>query len=148
MKIGKRLGGVHMCPASIFILIKRRAIPFLSFIFTILLFQTVFCLGYVPSRSMEPTILAGDYIIGVRRGFISVDKNDIIIFFRNNVRHVKRVKAVPGDIVAHSDGSILMIPENCYYVIGDNQSDSNDSRNWDYPFVHADDVVALVIWNF
>ena len=41
-------------------------IPLLSFILVLVLFRYVFYIGYVPTNSMEPTIMIGDKIFGIR----------------------------------------------------------------------------------
>ena len=41
-------------------------IPLISFILVIVLFRFVIYIGYVPTNSMEPTIMSGDKILGTR----------------------------------------------------------------------------------
>ena len=89
---------------------------------------------------------------------------------------IKRLIAVGGETVEVSDGSILInnerltvppellkiyyynrghygvdgnavkVPENCYFVLGDNSDSSRDSRYWG--FVPKDDIIgrAMFIW--
>ena len=44
------------------------------------------------------------------------------------------------------DGNVVKVPENCYFVLGDNSDSSRDSRYWG--FVPKDDIVgrAMFIW--
>ena len=58
---------------------------------------------------------------------------------------VKRIAAVSGDQVERG-GIRLIVPEGCYYVLGDNKEHSMDSRYWEEPFVCGEDVVARLIW--
>ena len=40
------------------------------------------------------------------------------------------------------------VPNNEYFVLGDNRNISFDSRYWDYPYVKKEDIVGKVIFNF
>ena len=117
-------------------------IPLLCFVLVLALFRYVIFIGYVPTDSMEPTIMAGDKIFGIRmQGELEV--GDVIVFEHEGTYTVKRIAAVPGDKLI--DNSI--VPENCYYVLGDNIYDSYDSRYWDNPFIHKSQIVAIVLWH-
>ena len=114
-------------------------IPLLCFVLVLLLFRHVIYTGYVPTNSMEPTIMAGDKIFGIRiLGELEV--GDIVVFEYENTYMVKRIAAVPGDKL--QDNSV--VPENCYYVLGDNEKSSYDSRYWDNPFIHRSQIIAIV----
>lgn len=131
-------------------------VPILLTLLTLLVFRMVLFIGYVPSASMEPTLQAGSFIIGSR--FIGdPGKGDIIVFYHDGKLLVKRIAACPGEIVDRSELSYmtsvpipawddpeLVIPEGCYFVLGDNSQDSFDSRYWDDPFVRTCDIVACV----
>lgn len=54
-------------------------IPVLASIIIIVLFQSVFLLGYVPTASMEPTLKTGSLLLGLRL-FDELETGDIIIF--------------------------------------------------------------------
>ena len=117
-------------------------IPLLCFALALLLFRYVIYIGYVPTESMEPTIMAGDKIFGIRiMGELEV--GDVIVFEHEGTYMVKRIAAVQGDKL--EDNSI--VPESCYYVLGDNIYDSYDSRYWDNPFIHKSQIVAIVLWH-
>ena len=100
-------------------------------------------LGYVPSDSMEPTLEAGSLILGLRiHG--ELEKEDVIIFRHDGTYMIKRIAAIEGDIIIHN-GQTQTVPAGCFYVLGDNQSNSHDSRYWEDPYVKLEDVMAKLI---
>ena len=118
-------------------------IPLLTFAVVFALLNYVLYIGYVPTESMEPTIPAGSIILGSRI-YMQLEVGDIIIFERQDIIMVKRIFACSGDRL--QNGKI--VPENCYYVIGDNASKSYDSRNWKKPFINKENIVAIHIFDF
>lgn len=122
--------------------IKKRKwlLPVLITLMTVILLKSVFLFGYVPTASMEPTLPKGSYIIGLRL-YTDLEKGDIIIFRHDGKLLVKRIAAVGGEYVERN-GEFLLIPEGCYYMLGDNAENSLDSRYWEEPFVKEDEIVA------
>lgn len=123
--------------------VRPLIVPVAVSLTVIILFHTVFMLGYVPTGSMEPSLKTGSLILALRP-YGELEKGDIIIFKYGDSYLVKRIAAVEGDIVEHN-GESKTVPEACFYVLGDNSEHSYDSRYWEYPFVSADDVMAKVI---
>ena len=99
--------------------------------------------GYVPTASMEPTLETGSLILGLRL-FGELETGDIIIFRHDNSYLVKRIAACEGDTLVYQN-AIVTVPENCFYVLGDNVENSHDSRYWDNPFVSYEDVIAKLL---
>ena len=114
-------------------------IPVLIAVIIIILFRTVFIIGYVPSESMEPTIHKGSYVLGIR-DTKKIDIGDIVIFEKDGELLVKRVAYVAGDEV-----NGMIVPNDCYYLLGDNSDNSYDSRYWENPFINRNQIVARVL---
>ena len=138
-------------------MIKQCAVPVLCGFFVFMLFKLVFFIGYVPSESMEPTIKSGSCIMGCRI-VCEIQRGDIVVFKHNGYMLVKRVAAIPGDAVyidetgliisvnkeIQESASIFIVPNECYFMQGDNIENSIDSRSWKEPFIQKKDVIAKV----
>jgi len=138
-------------------IIKQWAAPVLCGFFIFILFKFVFFIGYVPTESMEPTIKAGSCIFGCRI-IGEIRCGDIFVFKHNGYFIVKRVAAIPGDIIYINDtGQVgynneelsdaaqkYIIPDGCYFVIGDNPENSVDSRRWTNPFIEKKQIIAKI----
>lgn len=134
--------------------VRTWLVPVCLTLFVFLLLRCVLLIGYVPSASMEPTLKENSFIIGTRI-YSDLSVGDIVVFRHNGVLMVKRIAAGPGDVIDLSQISFMenlvppdrgweciTVPDGCYYLLGDNQSDSLDSRYWDEPFVASADIVA------
>lgn len=121
------------------------------------LFRFVFLVGYVPTESMEPTLPQGSFILAMRI-FDEPEVGDIIVFEKDGALLVKRVAAKSGEKVDLSklpymttvpipvwDDPVSTVPDECYFVLGDNTQNSWDSRYWDNPFLSREYIVAKVI---
>ena len=137
-----------------------------------LLNQFVIINARVPSGSMENTIQEGDRIFGNRLAYLSSDPErfDIVIFkFPDNESelYIKRIIGLPGETVTIKDGKVYInddtkplddsfcaevpeaikdgvyeVPDDCYFMLGDNRNNSSDSRFWNNKYVKRDQIIA------
>lgn len=136
---------------------KSAVIPMLCGVAVFLLFRYVLFLGYVPTASMEPTIMAGSWILG-SRWYGELQRGDIVIFERGGRYLVKRIAAVPGDTVYIDDAvrsvsvneemshasRVLRVPAGRCFVLGDNAKVSVDSSTWVDVYVDMERIVAVI----
>lgn len=127
-----------------------------------------------PTGSMENTIMIGDRVTTLRTAYMfgSPKRGDIIVFtFPDNEEEdlIKRIIGLPGEAVegkygvVHIDGvpieeNYVMdtvedfgpyeVPEDCYFMMGDNRGISYDSRYWTNKFVHRSKIQGKAIFKF
>lgn len=129
----------------------------LTLIFYLVL-RFVLLVGYVPTPSMEPTLPQNSIIIGTRL-FGELKTGDIIVFQKDGVLLVKRIAGSPGERIDLTkisymesvpipifEQEVITVPENAYFLLGDNSQNSWDSRYWEDPFITADAVVARLLF--
>lgn len=145
----------------------------IAFVFT----TYVIVNAQVPTGSMKNTIMEGDRLIGFRLAYVFSEpqRGDIVIFkFPDNEEenYVKRIIGIPGDVIQITGGHVYVndtlsseeyireamidteteltyiVPEDCYFMLGDNRNSSLDSRFWDNTFVHKDKILAKVIFRY
>lgn len=134
----------------------------------------LFQIFYIPSGSMEPTLMPGDRVLvsKIDYHFVPIQRFDVIVFrypVDPSKDFIKRVIGLPGDTVQEKDGVIYIngqklvenhpmykdnfsypatkVPENYYFVLGDNRGNSDDSRFWG--FVPKQNIIGkawFIIW--
>jgi signal peptidase I len=99
------------------------------------------------------------------------ERGDIVIFKfpdDESQKFIKRIIGLPGEKVVIEDGKIYIndsevpleetylkeewvvatgpyefnVPEDCYFVMGDNRNDSNDARFWDNTYVTSKEIIG------
>ena len=128
----------------------------------------------IPSGSMIPTITQGNRIIGNRLAYIKSEprRGDVVVFYYpddESQKFIKRIIGLPGETIFISDGIVYIdgqpldesayltaetygvsgpftIPDDCYFMMGDNRNSSNDSRFWTNHFVHKDKIIAKALF--
>ena len=141
-------------------------------ILIIILLTKVVGVSTIQSGSMEPTLNVGSTVFYNRLCYSllgeEINRGDIIVFYSidENKYLSKRVIGIPGDDVAFKDGYVVLngeifdesgylaeeiksyseksfdVPENCYFVLGDNRAHSNDSRFWMNPYVDKKEILG------
>lgn len=125
----------------------------------------------VPSGSMENTVMTGDRLIANRLSYIfsEPERLDIVVFkFPDDESklYIKRIIGMPGDTVVirnnqvYINGSdeplddsfirepmntfdaVYKVPEDSYFMMGDNRNNSSDSRFWSNTFVKKEKILG------
>ncbi|MGB8454285.1 MAG: signal peptidase I [Anaerocolumna sp.] len=127
----------------------------------------------VPSGSMENTVMTNDRVFALRLSYLFEDpkRGDIIVFpfpDDESVNYLKRIIGLPGETVEIKDGKVYInnskepleedylketpigsygpykVPDDSYFMLGDNRNISKDSRYWENPYVKRDKIMGKV----
>lgn len=101
----------------------------------------------IPTGSMEPAVLQGDRVLADKAAYsrMAPRKGDVVIFVNpdnRSTKYIKRIEALPGEMITAPDGTQKQIPHGFVYVLGDNRAQSYDSRN--FGLIPLSDVIARV----
>ena len=119
----------------------------------------------VSGGSMAPTYRSSDQLLKRQVGRPGPPRGDLVVLRHGALRMIKRVVAGPGDLVELEAGRLFVegrsvdgrrrvrgastqtwrVPAAHWFVVGDHQAASDDSRVWEEPFVATHDVEAVVV---
>lgn len=82
-------------------------------VIVLILFHTTFMLSYIPSSSMESTIMTGNVVFSTRYDIEEEDleRYDILVFIppdTSDITYIKRVIGFPGETIEVSIGKIYV----------------------------------------
>ncbi len=137
----------------------------------VVVFTLFFRIVSVDGHSMDDTLSDGERLVLVTT-FYHIDRGDVVVIYRKGEEPlIKRVVALAGDTVDVNDetGKVILngkeidepfvkggitvrrdlpenytVPEGCVFAMGDNRSDSLDSRILG-PFT-TDQILGVVAW--
>lgn len=129
----------------------------------------------VNGESMLPTLEHGERLLVDKLSyrFIEPARGDIVVFkypADPSEQFIKRIIGVPGDLVSIQNGVVFVngqaleedyisaparigfreqvVPEDSYFVLGDNRNNSEDSRFSGVGFVPKANIVGRAIWRY
>lgn len=148
---------------------------FLALLLTYMIQSLIIETRYVPTTSMVPTIIVNQRVLVNKLAYKyqAPERGDIIVFsppvINEDKDYVKRIIGMSGDKIEVKDGYVFIndqkieeeyifekpnynftetyIPENCFYVLGDNRNESYDSHLWEN-WLEKDDIKGKAVFTY
>ena len=108
-------------------------------VITLVINNVVLINAKIPSPSMEKTLMVKDRLFGFR---LAYEIKDGKVYIDGSPTPLDD-SFIPEKMVG-SYGPYT-VPENCYFMLGDNRNDSKDSRSWKNKFVRFDQLVGKAV---
>jgi signal peptidase I len=125
----------------------------------------------VDGDSMNDTLINNDILI-LNKMDKKYERFDIVVINYNNTKLVKRIIGLPGENIEYKDNTLYIndkeykdietsrtkdfsikelyevekIPEDSYFVMGDNRNNSLDSRDYRVGFINKEDIVGVTVF--
>ncbi len=136
---------------------------------------TIIVNAKVPSSSMETTVMTNDRLFANRLAYVNStpERGDVVVFKAPDepeTLYIKRVIGIPGDTIQIVEGELYLnnelqnepyinepmvgdfgpyyVPEDCYFMMGDNRNHSADSRYWVNTFVPEDYILGKAMFTY
>ena len=143
----------------------------LAFVLAFLMNKFVYANAEVPTGSMIPVVQPDDRLIVNRLAYLFDEpkRGDIVMFAYpddEKDNYLKRIIGLPGEKVEIRGGLVYIndsktplsepylndppngdygpynVPENCYFMLGDNRDISKDARQWKNKYVKKEKIVG------
>ncbi|MBH1940669.1 signal peptidase I [Mobilitalea sibirica] len=130
-----------------------------------------------PTGSMENTIMIGDKVYTYRLAYLfhKPERGDIVVFSHEaeddeEIEYIKRIIGLPGEKIEGKDGLVYIddepleenyvtamldsdfgpytIPEDSYFMMGDNRGISLDARDWTNKYVNRENIHGKAILKY
>ena len=131
----------------------------------------------VPTGSMRDTIAEQDRLVAFRLSYLfsEPERYDVVIFRfpdDESILYVKRIIGMPGERVDIIGGQVFIdgaphplddgflpepatgpdmtfhVPEDSFFVLGDNRNDSHDSRSWRNTFLPRENILGRASFTY
>ena len=152
--------------------IIKELYPYVVIVIVVVLFRTFIATPVrVDGDSMKDTLYNNDILI-LNKLDKEYERFDVVVINYNNTKLVKRIIGLPRENIEYKDNELYInnkvikdvqtsrtgdfsleelyalkkIPDNYYFVMGDNRGNSLDSRDYRVGLVKKEDIVGITIF--